>query len=160
MCTHPPSFLNLICTTSIPPHQVITDHHAELPVLFRSSPLDIYLHLVVNTCQSYTLYLSHHPLPPCVDMSVFCVCVSISALQTGSSVWSFYIAYICINMRYLFSLSDVLHSMIDSRFTQITTDGPVLFLFMAEYYSAVCMYHIFIHSSLVCFHSLGHGYCK
>jgi len=46
-----------------------------------------------------------------------------------------------------------------SRFIHISTDDPVSFLFMAEQYSIVYMYHFFfIHSSidghLVCFHVL------
>ena len=51
-----------------------------------------------------------------------------------------------------------------SRSTQISTNDPLSFIFMAEKYSTVCAYLIFfIHSSvdrhLGCFHSLA-GYCK
>ena len=48
--------------------------------------------------------------------------------------------------------------MTDSRFMHISKNNPISFLFMAEYYSIVCMYRIFILSSidghLGCFHVL------
>ena len=43
-----------------------------------------------------------------VHKSIFNVCISIPALQIGSSVPFFYIPYICVNIQYCFSLSDLL----------------------------------------------------
>ena len=49
-------------------------------------------------------------------------------------------------------------TLTDTRFIHITRNDPISFLFMAEEYSIVYMYHIFIHSSvngyLGCFHIL------
>ena len=49
-------------------------------------------------------------------------------------------------------------SMIISRSIHVAVNGIISFFFMAEWYSMVCMYHIFIHSSvsghLGCFHVL------
>ena len=52
--------------------------------------------------------------------------------------------------------------MITSRSIHVAANGNISFFFMAEYYSIVYMYYIFIHSSvnghLGCFQRL--GYCK
>ena len=66
----------------------------------------------------------------------------------------------CVNIRYLFSpfwLTSL--CMTVSRSIHVSTNDPIWFLFMAEQYSIVYMYHIFfIHSSvdghLGCFHDL------
>ena len=42
------------------------------------------------------------PFPLCVRTSVLHICVSIPALQTGSSTPAFQISYICFNLQYLF----------------------------------------------------------
>ena len=62
------------------------------------------LYILVYTCQSESPSSSHHPLlsPLGVHTFVLYICVSISALQTGSSVPFFQIPHICVNVRYLF----------------------------------------------------------
>ena len=53
---------------------------------------------------------SHSPLPPnCVAMSILCVCVSIPALLTGSSVPFFRSPIYALIYDICFSLSDLLH---------------------------------------------------
>ena len=44
------------------------------------------LHMAVYICQSYSPNSSHLPFPLCVHISVLYICVSIPALQVGSSV--------------------------------------------------------------------------
>ena len=61
------------------PHQVITEHWAEPPVLYSSFPLAVfhmvvYIHVIAN--------LPIHPTMPHVHTSVLYVYVSLSALQT------------------------------------------------------------------------------
>ena len=79
----------------------------ELPISYiaNSHWLSI-LHMVIY----FNAALPVHPtlsFPYCVHKSVLYVCV----LQVGSSVPSLYIPYICVNIQYLFSLSDLLHSV-------------------------------------------------
>ena len=86
---------------------------------------------------------------------VLYVCVSISALQVRYLYhFSRFHIYVII---YDICFSDLLHCMTVSRSIYISANGTILFLFMAESYSIVYMYHIFlIHSSfdghLACFH--------
>ena len=86
-----------------------------------------------------------HPLHPLMNpQSLLYVCVSIAALQIGSSVPSFQIPYICINIWYLsFPLWLLLLCIIGSRFIHLIRPESNVFLFMAEYYSTVYMYHNF-----------------
>ena len=95
-----------------------------------------------------------------VHTFILYICVSTSALQTGSSEPFFYTAHICINIWYLF-FSFWLTSlcMTVSRSIHISINGRISFLFMAELYSIVYMCHIFfIHPSvnghLGCFYVL------
>ena len=76
----------------IPPHQLITEHWAELPVVHSSFPQASY----VTHGSVYTLMLLSIcpilPFPNSVNVSILYVCVSILALQIGSSLsffWSF-----------------------------------------------------------------------
>ena len=79
-----------------------------------------------------------HPIPLSplgVHTFVIYICVSISALQTGSSVPFFQIPHICINIQYLFSLSDLTSlCMIVSRSIHVSTNDPILFLLEAFYF--------------------------
>ena len=52
-------------------------------------------------CLCYSQFIPFSP-PPCVHKSIVYVCVSIPALQIGSSGPFFQILYICINIQYLF----------------------------------------------------------
>ena len=63
-----------------------------------------------------------------VHTFVLYICVSISALQTGSSVPFFYIPHICVNIWYLFCTSDLLHSVWRSV-------GPSMPLQMTQFHS-------------------------
>ena len=105
-----------------------TEAHSE-------SPLAIYLHILVYMHARYSLHSSHplslllHPCP----QSVLYVCVPTAALRTGSSVPSFWIPHMCINIQYLFfSFRLTSHCIVRSSFIRlIRTDSSVL-LFMAE----------------------------
>ena len=48
-----------------------------------------FAYIILYMLQWYSLNLSHHFLPHCVQKSVLYVCISTAALQTGSSVPSF-----------------------------------------------------------------------
>ena len=81
---------------------------------------------------------SIHPtlsfLPPHrVHKSVLYVCISIAVLQIGSSLQSFYIPYICVNIQYLF-FSFWLTSLciIGFRFIHLISTDSHPFLFIAE----------------------------
>ena len=97
------------------------------------------LYTSLYTCQSQSPNLSHNhshnpaTFPLSVHMFVLNICVSISALQTGSSVPFFKVPHICVNIRYLF-FSFCLTSlyMTVSRSIHVSTNNPILFLFMAE----------------------------
>ena len=90
-------------------------------------------HSVSAACCS--LHLSHllpllpHPCP----QSVLCVCVSAATLWTDSSVPSFYIPDICINIWcLLFSFSLTSLCIIGSRFIHLIRTNSNACLFMAE----------------------------
>ena len=86
--------ISCVCTyvLSFPPlhpiPQVIMEHWGELPVLYSSFPQAV-LHGSVYTSMLPSQFI---PLsfPHCVHMSVLYICVSIPALQIGSSVPFFY----------------------------------------------------------------------
>ena len=82
----PPSWASLPPPPSPPPLKVITEHQAELPVLFSSFPpaicfthTDVFMSLLFS--QSILHFFLH-----CVRVSFNYSCVSIPALQIGSSV--------------------------------------------------------------------------
>ena len=80
-----PSILTFPSTFPIPPLQVITEHQAELPV-YSSFLLAIYF---AHGSVSMSMLLSKFvplSLPCCVHKSILYICVSILALQIGSSV--------------------------------------------------------------------------
>ena len=60
-------------------------------------------------------------------------------------IYTFFLNSTCISqyMIFLFFLSDLLHSMIVSRFIHISANDMILFIFMAEEYSIVSMCYIF-----------------
>ena len=105
-------------------------------------------------------YISPSPSPPPTvsHRSVLYVCFSICALKTNSSVPCLQIPYICINIWYLFFFCWLTSlCIIGSRFIHLIRTNSNAFLFIAEQYSIVYMYHsFFIHSSvnghLGCFH--------
>ena len=88
-----------------PPHStpcVVTEHQAELPVLYSSFPLAIYF---MHGC----LYMSNATLSVgptlffhSVSTSLFSMSESLPALQISSSVSFFQVPYICLNIQYLF----------------------------------------------------------
>ena len=95
-----PSLLSLSPTPPSQSSQVITEHRAEIPVLYGSLPLAI-VHMVVQTCQCYTLHLSQSlltPQPCPMSTSPFSRSASLPALQIGSSAPFFQILYIYIYM--------------------------------------------------------------
>ena len=119
-----------------------------------------FIHISVYMSIPISEFIPYPRFPPFVSICLFSTSVSISALQTGSSVPFFQIPHICIDIRYLF-FSFLLTSlcMTVSRSIHVSTNDPISFLFMAELYSIVSMYHIFfIHSSvdghLGCFYDL------
>ena len=76
----------------------------------------------------------HHPaFPPWVHMFFLYICVSISALQSSSSLPFFKIPHICVNIQYLyfpFWLTSLFKTV--SRSIHVSTNDPISFLFMAE----------------------------
>ena len=91
----------------IPPISVITEHRAELLALYSRFPLSI-SHMVVYTCQSQSPNSPHLPSPHRVHTSVLCICVSIPALQIGSSVPFSQIPHMCINIYSVFKKRQLL----------------------------------------------------
>ena len=86
------------------------------------------------------LLSSSHPLPPLLGSQVCSLCVSIAALQIGSSVQYFYICCVCINVWYLF-FSFWLTSLciIDSPFIHlISTDSNVFLLWLSNIPLCTC----------------------
>ena len=90
----------------------------------------------------YSFHTSHPLLPsPHVHKSILYVCFSISALKINSSVTFLSFTHVCIRKLYLsFSCWLISLCIIGSRFILIRTDSNV-FLFIAEWYSIVYMYH-------------------
>ena len=115
------------------------------------------------TCQSQSPNLSHHHhharFPPLVSIRLFSTSVSLFLPCKPVHLYYFSRFHIYVLIYDIcFSLSDLLHSVWQtlgpSTSLQITQ-----FLFMAEYYSIVYMYHIFFIQSFVdghldCFHDL------
>ena len=84
--------------TPIPPFQVIPEQQAQIPVLFSSFPLAI-LGMLVYLCQTQSPNSSHPHLPhPVSTCPFFYVCVSIPALQIGSSVPFFQIPHTYVSL--------------------------------------------------------------
>ena len=68
-------------------------------------------------------FIPPSPSPsPDVHKSILSVCISIPALQIGSSVPFFYIPYICINIQYCFSLSELLPVLAIVNATSVNID--------------------------------------
>ena len=90
---------------SHPPNLTLLGHHrAELTVLYTAGSHQLIIsHMVVYIHQSQSPNLSHPFLPGFWShMFILYICISIPALETGSSVPSFWISYICINIQYVF----------------------------------------------------------
>ena len=101
MYTYVPSFLDR------PPPQF---PHSRSPQITELSSLHYIpgshqlsiLHMVVYVCQTQSSIHPTIPFPnPHVHLTGLSVCLSIPALQIGSSVPFFQIPYICINIQYL-----------------------------------------------------------
>ena len=107
----------------VPPLYVTTELWAELPVLHSSFPLAIYfthgsVHRSIPTSQFTPLPLLHQSVSTCpfsTFVSLFLLC------KIKSPIPFFYIPHTCINIQYFF-LSDLLHSMTDSRSIHISTN--------------------------------------
>ena len=104
--TYVPSLFNFPPTShSIPSLYVVTGPSFWVPWVMQkiSAGWLSILHVVVYTFPCYSLHLSHCLIPPLhVHKSVLLVCVSTAALQIGSSLPSFQITYVCVNIRDLF----------------------------------------------------------
>ena len=104
-CTCVPSLFNLPPPTLPPilPLQVISEHQLWAGCVIQHIPADCaVLCMVMYMFQCYSVSSSHPSFPQCPQACVLHVCVSIAALKIGSSVPSFYIPLICINVCYLF----------------------------------------------------------
>ena len=146
VCIHyAPSLLSLpLSLPPLPTLQVITEHRAELPALQSSCPLARCLHTVAHTSVPRPPF-ARPRLPP-IHAAILYVCVPIPALQICSSVpfFRFHTLPVFLSLTYFTVCMTV------SRPIYISTNDPVSFLFVAEYYSIVYLYHIFfsIHLSL------------
>ena len=99
----------------------------------------LYMVMYMSPCSS--LSLLYPLLPPLCPVSVLYVSLSIAVLQIGSSLQSFYIPYVCVNIQYLF-FSFWLTSLciIGSRFIHlIKTNSNVLM-----FYSWVIFHCIYV----------------
>ena len=106
--THVPFLLNLPPTFHpISPPRLSQSTWFELPTSYSKFPLAIYF-TYGNLCCHPTVDLSS--FPHSVHRSVFYVCISVVALQMDSSIPSFQVPYICINIKHLF-FSFWLHSV-------------------------------------------------
>ena len=84
MHTYLPSLLDPLITP-IPPHWISTEHRAELPVLYSSSPPTVCF-TRGGACMSVALSQSvSFPSRP-VHRSIHCICTSVPALQLGPAV--------------------------------------------------------------------------
>ena len=117
------------------PIQIPTEHYAEFLVLCSSFSLVICFTNSVNSlCMSIPIcQLIPLPFPFGVHMFVIYICVSISALQIGSSVPFFQIPHISINI--YFFLSDLLHSISQSL-------GPSMSLQKTQFWSFLWLSNI------------------
>ena len=135
--TYVPSLLNLPPTPT-PSHSSRLSQSTSLSSLSHTanshwlSTLQRVVYMLPHCSLSVPPSPSTH-LPTCVHKSVLYVCVSIAALQIGSSVLSFQIPYISINIWYLF-FSFWLTSLciIGSRFNHLIRTDSNVFLYMAE----------------------------
>ena len=74
-------------------------------MLYSSFPLATYFtHGMVCISVLTSQFIPSFPCPPCVHMSSLYVCISIPALQRGSTVPFFKIPHLCINLSYSFTL--------------------------------------------------------
>ena len=79
----PPSWGSLGSYTLNPPIEVILEHQAELPVLPCGFPLAICFTRVSVFLSNLISQFIPPPLPHCAHMSVFCICVFVTALELG-----------------------------------------------------------------------------
>ena len=153
MYTHIPSLLNLCLSCPIPPLSVVTEREVELPVLYNTVA-------VCFTHSNVSILLSRF-IPPspsfAVSTSLFCMSLSLFPLcKQGSSVPSFWIPYLCVNICICFSLSDLLHSekaLGSSNSVQLTHICPFLWLSNIPLYmctTASLSIHLLIHEWLLC----------
>ena len=109
------SRVQLFATPWIAAHQAslsITNSWSLLkPMSVESVMPSILNRYMVYIRQSSSPSLSHPPLCLCFHMSVLYNCLSIPALQTSSSLPSFWLPHTCINIHICFSLSDLPHSV-------------------------------------------------
>ena len=116
----------------IPPISVITEHRAELLVLYRSFLLAInFTHGSVYIWRYMYNYQSPNSSQPlfslCVHTSAFYTCISLPALQIGPSVYHFSrIHILCVNIYLFFSFWLTSLCMTVSRSNSI--NDPILFL--------------------------------
>ena len=121
------------------------------------------LYIFVYICQSQSPNSSHHHhFPPLVSIRLFSTSVPLFLPCKPVHLYHFSRFHIyAFNIQYLF-FSFWLTSLCVtvSMSIHVSTNDPITFLFMAEEYSIVYMYHIFFHSSvngqmnLCCFHDL------
>ena len=103
------------------------------------------LHVYIWQCVCFHAPLHlFHPLllPPAhVHKSVLYICISIAALQIGSSVPSFQIPYICVK-------TYLLNSVIGSRFIYLLRSDPNVFFFI-PLYMCTCVCCTCVHGYVV-----------
>ena len=124
--------------------------HSKFPLAIKCSHSNVYVTVLISGCSMLFFTLIHE--------SVFYVYISIAALRIGSTVPSFLIPYICINIQYLFfPVWLTLLFIIGSRFIRLVKTLKC----NPNYDWVICyvvyIYHsCFIHSSvdrhLDCFH--------
>ena len=149
--------------TPIPPISVITEHQAELPVLYNCFPLATYF-TYVSVYISVLISQLISPSPPhCVHMSILYVCISIALqIELIVAIFFFFRLHIyALVYSICFSHLTLLY-MTDSRSIHISTNDPICSF--NDWVIVYCVYVSHLLHSLICqwtFQLLPYpGYCK
>ena len=100
--------------------------------VYRFSSIIYFIHRVKSVHEPIPAPSSPYPLFP-LSVCLFSSSLSLFLFCKWDHLYHFFhIPLKCINIWYLFSLSDLLTCMIDSKSILVSTKDPVLFLFMVE----------------------------
>ena len=100
-------------------------------------------------CMYVNSNLPVHPTLPCACLHVHSLCLHLYSCPANRFICVIFLDSIYVALTYHVFHYLTLLCVTDTRSIYITTDEPILFLFMAEQYSIIYMYHIFfIHPSV------------
>ena len=104
ICISPPSWTSLPLPTPSYTSRLSQSTEFELPVSQSRFPLAISFYIWLCICFSVTISIHHTFSSQCIfptPAMATSLCISTAALQIGSSVPSFQIPYLCVNIWYL-----------------------------------------------------------